>query len=345
MLSSAEIATLITALGCGIGREEYNPDKLRYHRVIIMTDADVDGSHIRTLLLTFFYRQMPELIERGHLYIAQPPLYKIKRGKQERYVKDDLELSAYLLESALDNAQLSVSDATPPISGAAFEQLATRYLTVMATLNRLSRRAPSVVLEQMIYMPPLSSEEMRDLDQAEKWFAELNARLHGDGASGAVTYHVEVKKDDEAEHCHALITETAHSVSHDYVMRADFITSGEYRSMVELGQQLDGLIGHGAYVQRGERKQTINSFKEAVAWIMEEAKRGQAIQRYKGLGEMNPDQLWETTMNVESRRLLKVRIEDAVATDEIFTTLMGDQVEPRRDFIERNALSVANLDV
>ena len=341
MLSSQEIVTLITALGCGIGREEYNPDKLRYHRVIIMTDADVDGSHIRTLLLTFFYRQMPELIERGHLYIAQPPLYKVKKGKQERYVKDDLELNSYLLESALQDARLTVAKETPPISGEAFEQLAKRYLAAQATITRLARRIPPSVMEKMIDMPPFAAADMTDIVTAQAWFDELQRRVVKD----AVRLSISLEREEGAETLHAVINEIAHSVMHTKILRADFFNSGEYRSLVELGRQLQGLISEGAVIQRGERHLPITTFKQAVEWIMDEAKRGQHIQRYKGLGEMNPEQLWETTMNAESRRLLQVKIEDAVAADEIFTTLMGDQVEPRRDFIERNALSVANLDI
>jgi len=344
MLSSNEIATLITALGCGIGREEYNPDKLRYHRVIIMTDADVDGSHIRTLLLTFFYRQMPELIERGHLYIAQPPLYKLKKGKQERYVKDDNELNKHLLEAALQDAQLMVNAAAPPISGQAFEDLASRYLAVMATIDRLARRLPVTVLEAMIYMPPLSPEDLQDQNKAQAWFSELQQRINRE-VSGATRYDIRVEAEEGGDGNYATVVETAHSVSNIRVLRAEFFGSGEYRAIVDLGRQLDGLLGEGAYIQRGERRAEIKSFKEALQWVMDEAKRGQHIQRYKGLGEMNPEQLWETTMNAESRRLLQVNIEDAVAADEIFTTLMGDQVEPRRDFIEKNALSVANLDI
>jgi DNA gyrase subunit B len=344
MLSSTEIATLITALGCGIGREEYNPDKLRYHRVIIMTDADVDGSHIRTLLLTFFYRQMPELIERGHLYIAQPPLYKLKKGKQERYVKDDNELNKHLLEAALQDAQLMVNASAPPISGQAFEDLASRYLAVMATIDRLARRLPVTVLEAMIYMPPLTPEDLQDQHKAQAWFSELQQRINRE-VSGATRYDIRVEAEEGGDGNYATVVETAHSVSNVRVLRAEFFGSGEYRAIVELGRQLDGLLGEGAYIQRGERRAEIKSFKEALQWVMDEAKRGQHIQRYKGLGEMNPDQLWETTMNAESRRLLQVNIEDAVAADEIFTTLMGDQVEPRRDFIEKNALSVANLDI
>jgi len=296
------------------------------------------------LLLTFFYRQMPELIERGHLYIAQPPLYKLKKGKQERYVKDDNELNKHLLEAALQDAQLMVNASAPPISGQAFEDLASRYLAVMATIDRLARRLPVTVLEAMIYMPPLSPEDLQDQNKAQAWFSELQQRINRE-VSGATRYDIRVEAEEGGDGSHATVVETAHSVSNVRVLRAEFFGSGEYRAIVDLGRQLDGLLGEGAYIQRGERRAEIKSFKEALQWVMDEAKRGQHIQRYKGLGEMNPEQLWETTMNAESRRLLQVNIEDAVAADEIFTTLMGDQVEPRRDFIEKNALSVANLDI
>ncbi len=344
MLSSVEIGTLITALGCGIGREEYNPDKLRYHRIIIMTDADVDGSHIRTLLLTFFYRQMPELIERGHLYIAQPPLYKVKKGKQERYVKDDAELNAYLLETALNDARLFVNAEAPAIAGPALEDLARGYVAVMATIKRLSRRVTPTVLEKMIYMPVLSEEAVRDKDRTTAWFAEIQHRLNNDESS-ALRYEISVEQSAETPACRASIIEIAHSVPMKRELNGEFFSSGEYRSMVELGRKLDGLLGDDAYIQRGEQQQKVGSFKQALDWLFEEAKRGQHIQRYKGLGEMNPSQLWETTLDAEVRRLLRVQIEDAVAADEMFTTLMGDQVEPRRAFIEKNALTVANLDI
>ncbi|MEQ6340151.1 MAG: DNA topoisomerase (ATP-hydrolyzing) subunit B [Gammaproteobacteria bacterium] len=344
MLSSVEIGTLITALGCGIGREEYNPDKLRYHRIIIMTDADVDGSHIRTLLLTFFYRQMPELIERGHLYIAQPPLYKVKKGKQERYVKDDAELNAYLLETALNDARLFVNTEAPAIAGPALEDLARGYVAVMATIKRLSRRVAPTVLEKMIYMPVLSEEDVRDKDRTTAWFTELQHRLNSDESS-ALRYEIKVEQSAETPACRTSIIEIAHSVPMTRELNGEFFSSGEYRSMVELGRKLDGLLGEDAYIQRGEQQQKVASFKQALDWLFEEAKRGQHIQRYKGLGEMNPSQLWETTLDAEVRRLLRVQIEDAVAADEMFTTLMGDQVEPRRAFIEKNALTVANLDI
>ena len=346
MLSSAEVGTLITALGCGIGREEFNPDKLRYHRIIIMTDADVDGSHIRTLLLTFFYRQMTALVERGHIYIAQPPLYKIKKGKQERYIKDDAELNSYLLHVAIDNAQLFVNPDSPPISGQPLETLATEFLVVMATIQRISRRIPAVILEKMIYMSPLSSEQMQDVAQAEKWSNELEVRLK-DTSSGSVEmkYTVSFEPANEDDSARFKVSIFAHGVSTDKFISSEFFNSGEYRSIKALGEKLGDLLTPGAYVQRGERKLEVSNFKQALNWLMDEAKRGQYIQRYKGLGEMNPDQLWDTTVNPETRRLLQVRIEDAVAADEVFTTLMGDQVEPRREFIEKNALSVANLDI
>ncbi len=338
MLSSAEVGTLITALGCGIGKEEFDPDKLRYHRIIIMTDADVDGSHIRTLLLTFFYRQMPELVERGHIYIAQPPLYKVKKGKQERYVKDDSELNSYLLQMAIDKAELHVTADAPALSGEALEQLARQFQAAMAGISRLSRRYNGKVLDKMVTMEALKESDWMDKDKGLAWFQELVNRLNGDDAG---EYRYEVREENDQ----MVVSEFRHGVPNDYPYSADFFATPEYQLIAQLSAELIGLIGEGAYVQRGERNRPINSFKQALEWLMEEAKRGQHIQRYKGLGEMNPEQLWETTLNSESRRLLQVKIEDAIAADEIFTTLMGDQVEPRRDFIESNALYVENLDI
>lgn len=344
MLSSVEVGTLITALGCGIGREEFNADKLRYHRIIIMTDADVDGSHIRTLLLTFFYRQMPELIERGHIYIAQPPLYKVKKGKQERYVKDDGELNEYLLQSALENAGLHVSAESPAIAGVTLETLAQQYLTVKATIDRLSRRYHGELLEKIVFMPELSAEDRSDKAAAERWFSDLVERLNADDTS-AIHYQVTLEDDAERASWLARINAINHNVGNERVMTSEFFASSEYQNMVALGKQLSDLLAEGAFVQRGERRAEVSSFKEALDWLMSEARRGQHIQRYKGLGEMNPEQLWETTLDVTARRLLRVQIEDAIAADDVFTTLMGDQVEPRREFIETNALQVANLDV
>ena len=345
MLSSAEVGTLITAMGCGIGREEFDPDKLRYHRIIIMTDADVDGSHIRTLLLTFFYRQMPVLIERGHIYIAQPPLYKVKKGKQEQYVKDDTALNALLLHGAIDNAQLFVNAEAPPLSGPALENLATHYMAVMAGIQRLSRRYDAVVLEKLIYMPSMQDALQEEGIGAAAWFKELEGRLNASEPADR-HYQCEVTQGADNGSFSASISRWTHGiVASEQTISEDFFNSHDYERIVALGQQLDGLIGDGAFVQRGERREVVNSFKQALTWLLDEAKRGQHIQRYKGLGEMNPDQLWETTMNPNTRRLLQVQIEDAVGSDEVFTTLMGDQVEPRRDFIEQNALSVSNLDI
>ena len=345
MLSSAEVGTLITALGCGIGRDEFNADKLRYHRIIIMTDADVDGSHIRTLLLTFFYRQMPELIERGYIYIAQPPLYKIKKGKQEQYLKDDLSLNAMLLNSAIEKAQLYVNPDAPPLGGPALESLANNYMAVLASIRRLSRRYDATVLERMIYMPAMDPDSLNNLPQVTDWFAELQSRINDTLGSGQ-RYECSVQAGEEGSGFVATISKWTHGiVASEQSLGMEFFNSVEYQQMMALGQQLDGLLSEGAFVQRGERQTDVSSFKQALNWLMDEAKRGQHIQRYKGLGEMNPEQLWETTLDSENRRLLQVQIEDAVGADDIFTTLMGDQVEPRRDFIEQNALLVSNLDV
>mgnify|MGYP006286807487 CR=1 FL=1 len=343
MLSSAEVGTLITALGCGIGREEFNIDKLRYHRIIIMTDADVDGSHIRTLLLTFFYRQMPELIERGYIYIAQPPLYKIKKGKQEHYVKDDAELNAYLSSLALDGAALYVTPDAPPLQGPGLETLIRKYTEVMAIINRLGRRYDERVLEQLLYSAPLNVGELDDTDRVEAWMTVLAGRLKG--PPEAPRYTLSLAQDADQPGWEIRVARRHHGVDTVRAWQRDFFESAEYRRIAGLGAELADLVGEGAYVMRGEKRQPVQSFRQAVEWLMGEARKGQAIQRYKGLGEMNPGQLWDTTVNPETRRLMQVRIEDAVAADDIFTTLMGDHVEPRREFIEKNALTVANLDV
>ena len=342
MLSSAEIGTLIKALGCGIGREEFNPEKLRYHRIIIMTDADVDGAHIRTLLLTFFYRQMKELVERGHIYIAQPPLYKIKKGKQEQYLKDDNDLNRYLLQAALENASLRVNSEAPPLAGESMENLAQAFITTMATVNRLSRRYDQAFIEKLIYMSTVSQELLDDQQLLTDWMEEMTGRLNVDqGLSNRYSLGRSMLDDKSGFE----IIKRTHGIEHPSFIPDEFLSGSDYRKLRTLGQQLDGLLADDAYVQRGERTKPVESFKQALDWLMEEAKRGQHIQRYKGLGEMNPEQLWETTMDPDNRRLLQVSIEDAVAADEIFTTLMGDQVEPRREFIESNALMVENLDI
>jgi DNA gyrase subunit B len=344
MLSSVEVGTLITALGCGIGRDDFDPDKLRYHRIIIMTDADVDGSHIRTLLLTFFYRQMPELIERGHVYIAQPPLYKVKRGKQEHYVKDDAELNAYLLNVALEKAALHINSHAPPISGPALATLAQKYISVMTMLARLARRYDQTVLEQMIYLPAVPLGRAEDAAFMRQWAESLQKALLRTVNGEAARYSVDVIGSDNAI-ASLSVKRGHHGVDEMTELPIHFFDSPEYARITELGVDLADLIGAGACVVRGEHRKDITAFRQAMDWLMAEARKGLTIQRYKGLGEMNPDQLWDTTVNPETRRLMKVRIEDVVSADEIFTTLMGDQVEPRREFIERHALTVTNLDV
>jgi DNA gyrase subunit B len=344
MLSSAEVGTLITALGCGIGREEFDPDKLRYHRIIIMTDADVDGSHIRTLLLTFFYRQMPELIDRGYIYIGRPPLYKVKRGKQEQYLKDEAEFSSFLLQSGLDGAALVFGENAPALSGPGLEDLARNHMIVMNMIQRLSLRYDSGTLQQMIYMPRLGREQMRNQAFLQQWAGELAERLNAREGEKSI-YSSAVRIREGRDDFMISVIRRTHGLDRETRLNLEFFESPEYEKIAGLGVRLEGLFGKGAYVRRGERQEPVSNFKKTLDWLLEEASRGLTIQRYKGLGEMNPDQLWDTTMNPESRRLLQVRIEDAIAADEVFTTLMGDQVEPRRDFIEQNALSVNNLDV
>ena len=334
LIASQEIATLITVLGTGIGKDEYNPDKLRYHRIIIMTDADVDGSHIRTLLLTFFYRQMPELVERGHIYIAQPPLYKIKQGKDERYLKDDQEMKIYMLKSALNNAALYPAADALPIQSEALELLAKQYFLAEAVIDRLSRFTAPEASHALLILPALSLDDSK---QAQSSARQLEAACGG-------SIKVVVETDEAGEHRLRLekLYHGNYSVSY---MDKDFLKGSDYVQIRQAAEILNGLIKPTAYIARGEQKRAVSSFKQAIEWLLDEAKRSVNIQRYKGLGEMNPSQLWETTMDVTNRILLRVRIEDAISADEIFTTLMGDVVEPRRAFIEKNALGVKNLDV
>ncbi|WP_028865004.1 DNA topoisomerase (ATP-hydrolyzing) subunit B [Psychromonas aquimarina] len=344
MLSSQEVATLITALGCGIGRDEYNPEKTRYHRIIIMTDADVDGSHIRTLLLTFFFRQMPELIENGFVYIAQPPLYKVKKGKQENYIKDEADLQTYLTTLAMENSSLHVNAEAPGISGLALEGLIQRYRGVQETITRLARRYPSVILDKLIYQPELSLEDLAKQTVVAEWAKEVTAALNLEDLEGTIYDSEVVQSEDELSN-NIIFTVRKHGVDAHFTLDEEFFGSEGYKSLVSVGTEIQSLLEDGAYIKRGERRKDVDSFVDAVNWLMNESKRGLYLQRYKGLGEMNPGQLWETTMDPNARHMLQVTIEDAVGADQLFTTLMGDHVEPRRDFIEKNALRVGNIDL
>ncbi len=349
MLASAEVGNLITALGTGIGKDEYNPDKLRYHRIILMTDADVDGSHIRTLLLTFFYRQMPELIERGHIYIGLPPLYKLKQGKQELYLKDDAALNDYLISSAVDNATLSYSPDAPPIAGEALEKLLRGYQQALDQISRLAHRFDTAILGALLEHPPLEPAMWADPTAMQAWLDAAALKLAASGL-GKPHYTMRLRPahtDATAvEHPAAVeVTREQHGLTHTWFLPQPFFSGAEFRPILTMSQQIAGLIQADAVVRRGNASRGVLSFVEARNWLLEEAKKGRSIQRFKGLGEMNPEQLWDTTVNPETRRMLQVGIEDAVTADRMFSMLMGEAVEPRREFIEANALKVANLDI
>jgi DNA gyrase subunit B len=337
LLSSQEIITLISVLGTGIGKEDYAPEKLRYHRIIIMTDADVDGSHIRTLLLTFFYRQMPELIERGHVYIAQPPLYKVKHGKSERYLKDEHELKQMLLTLALSEAELHTAVNAQVLTKDALEKVAKDYLLAEAVIERVSRLIDQEVLHALLRQPA-------QLDLADEKTAQHSARVLGELLAPR-GMKVVARYDDKTERHVLAVNRTQHGIERHCYIDVDFVQSGDYDQIKKTAQVLQGLLGDGAYVKRGDQQQPVKEFREAIEWLLSEVQRGVSIQRYKGLGEMNPEQLWETTMDPKTRRLLRTQIEDAISAEEIFSTLMGDAVEPRRQFIESNALGVRNLDI
>ena len=342
MLSSQEIGTLVTALGCGIGKGEFDPDKLRYHNIVIMTDADVDGSHIRTLLLTFFFRQMPELFERGHIYIAQPPLYKVKKNRQERYVKDDDELNAYFMDMSLQDAKLFVNTEAPAIQGEALETLVVAYQALIQTLMGSRRKYPEELTQALVKVDKLTPELMSAETAVQQWSESLIEVLRQNPDANPA---VAVQFDPETNVYVPEVTLLLKGVSEKIALPLNFLSGPEYRAIAAMIDQLHGLLEAGAFIQRGERRTDVEHFSEAFDWLQKEARRGVDLQRYKGLGEMNPEQLWETTMDQSVRRMLRVSVDDAIGADRMFTTLMGDHVEPRREFIEKNALSVVNLDV
>jgi DNA gyrase subunit B len=347
LIASQEIVTLIQTLGTGIGKEDYNPEKLRYHRIIIMTDADVDGSHIRTLLLTFFYRQMPELIERGYVYIAQPPLYKVKHGKEERYIKDDSEMQNYLLSLALQDAQIQT---TQGALNRPLAELAKMYIDATNVISRLSKIIDEQALRALLdgLVLDFSSNDAA-VATAEYLQARMNEEQLIHSATQDQLVRVFAEFNSQNERWRLKIERPHHGNVRLSTLDADFVLSEDYKQLTEAGQVLKTAVPAGSTVTKGRGEQArttqVRDFAEAMRWLLSEAERGLSKQRYKGLGEMNPEQLWETTMNVASRTLLQVKIEDAISADGIFTTLMGEEVEPRRQFIEENALRVANLDV
>jgi DNA gyrase subunit B len=346
MLSSQEVVTLITVLGTGIGVEEYKADKLRYHRIIIMTDADVDGSHIRTLLLTFFYRQMPELIERGHIYIAQPPLYKVKHGKSEQYIKDDVELNQLLFKIALEQASIETPSGEK-ISGPALEDLAKNYQTIQAVVDRLARTMDEDALRAVADGVSLNFDTE---DSASESAERLRKAFLENQAPLSVTPEITVQKEERTDRYRLLLARRIHGNLKLSVLSSDFVASDDYQSLVTAATALSGRVLAGSRVWRGDpeksnKEHVVQDFRGAFEWLLAEADRSISRQRYKGLGEMNPQQLWETTMDTTTRRLLRVQIEDAIMADQVFTTLMGDEVDPRRAFIEKNALIARNLDI
>ncbi len=348
MISSQEVGTLITALGCGIGREEYNPDKLRYHKIIIMTDADVDGSHIRTLLLTFFFRQMPELVERGYIYIAQPPLYKLKKGKQEQYIKDNDALETYLISNAIDELALHVSAEAPAINGAALASVIADYQVSQKSLQRLTQRYPASLLDGLLELDAFKTDHNHERDYVESWAEQLRVAIEKLQPSlrpeiTLETFERENAQGEKSAHYWPRVTVYVHNLPHSYLLDAGLLNSAEYARLLKNSKSWFKLLEEGAYLQKGERRIQVSNFHQVWQHILQDSRRGMMIQRYKGLGEMNAEQLWETTMDPENRNMLQVTIDDAIEADRMFSCLMGDDVEPRRAFIEENALN-ADID-
>lgn len=348
MISSQEVGTLITALGCGIGREEYNPDKLRYHKIIIMTDADVDGSHIRTLLLTFFFRQMPELVERGHIYIAQPPLYKLKKGKQEQYIKDNDALETYLISNAIDELALHVSAEAPAINGAALASVIADYQVSQKSLQRLTQRYPASLLDGLLELDAFKTDHNHERDYVESWAEQLRVAIEKLQPSlrpeiTLESFERENAQGEKSAHYWPRVTVYVHNLPHSYLLDAGLLNSAEYARLLKNSKSWFKLLEEGAYLQKGERRIQVSNFHQVWQHILQDSRRGMMIQRYKGLGEMNAEQLWETTMDPENRNMLQVTIDDAIEADRMFSCLMGDDVEPRRAFIEENALN-ADID-
>ena len=339
MLGSAEIGTLITALGTGIGKDDFDAEKLRYHRIIIMTDADVDGAHIRTLLLTFFYRQMPELVERGHIYIAQPPLYKVTKGRNKQYLKDDHELNELLLTQALDDANLHLAADAPAITKEAFEALAREHGQIENLIKRL-HRYDSRVLHALIEAPELTRATFADAHALQEWLAAYQRQLDRFAEAG-IALRAEILPGEVAR---INVRIEQHANLSQNTFDPNFADSNEYRHINTFGKKVRGLLGDGAYFQNSKERLEVEHFHQVINALLAEGKKAYDIQRYKGLGEMNPEQLWETTLDPAVRRMLQVQLKDARLADEIFTTLMGEEVEPRRAFIEDNANS-ANIDI
>lgn len=347
ILSSSKITPLVSALGCGIGRDHFDIDKLRYHRIIIMTDADVDGAHISTLYLTFFFRQMPELIEKGYIYIAQPPLYKVKKGKKEQYLRDEKAFADYMIKTAIEEASLYPSAKGAPIDTGLLEELMTRYRLSLEAIDRLSKRYPPFVIKQLMSAEKISMEDLKSQKIMQSWLDNLQTVLTAENDNPNTIYALELvrKTSEEGENFFLpKIKRTRHHNFSEHLIRREFFNSDDYKMLTDLGSKLKGLLKKGAYVKKGEAQKEVENFDDGYKWLIEEAKRGQTIQRYKGLGEMNAEQLRETTMDPKTRRLLKIRLEDMARADETFSMLMGDVVEPRRQFIEENALEAVNVD-